>query len=109
MLSPLLPSPLCGGRCREATEGGISPSAAIAAEAFGKDQRLLHPGVREVVIGDLLHRLEQLEMVPRLAFPEHDRGLERRAAGKVADNLRDQDRRVGGELEALAGPLAHPL
>src|SRR5262245_27811328 len=44
-----------------------------------------------------------------LVAPERDRGLERRAARKIAGNFGDEDRGVVGKLETLARPFADAL
>jgi len=41
--------------------------------------------------------------------PEYNRSLERRAAGQVTDDLGNQDRRIGRQFEAPAGPFPHAL
>lgn len=84
-------------------------SAAFAVEAFGDDKLILHPGVRKIVIGDLRDLLEELEVVPLIVGPECDRGFERRAAGKIAGDLRHEDRCIVRKLEAAAGPFPHAI
>src|SRR5579871_6699843 len=76
-------------------------SAAIALKTFRHCERVPQPGWRKILQGDIVHWLEELEMVPRLADPEHHYGLQWRTARHAAGDFRDKDRRVCRKREAL--------
>ena len=68
-------------RQAEALAAGRPGLAAIALDAFKRDERVLHERRRQVVLGDLGERLEDLEVMPPQSRPEHHMGFDRRAAG----------------------------
>src|SRR5882757_840901 len=86
-----------------------SGSAAIPAGSLLNRERIPEPGVGNIVDDHLRHRFEQLELVALFRNPEHDHGLQRRAAGKAAGDLRNGDRRLLLKLETLPRPLLHAL
>src|SRR6267154_2147808 len=100
------PSSLKKPLSRATSTGG---SAAIPAGSLLNRERILEPGVGKIVGDHLRHRLEQLELIALFRNPEHDNGLQRRTSGKAAGDLRDGDRRLFRELEALSRPRLHAL
>src|SRR6185503_18468476 len=95
------------------TSAGLSTaqaaSAAIPADSLFHRERILQPGVGKVAGDHLRQRLEQLELVALFRDPEHDYRFQGRTSGKAASDLRDGDRRLFRELEALSRPLLHAL
>src|SRR5258708_5741975 len=75
-----------------------------------RSQFKLFKPVAEVIVDDhLRHRLEQLELGALFPDPEHDHGLQRRPSGEAAGDLRNRDRRLFREAEALSRPLLDAL
>src|SRR2546425_2029170 len=93
---------------RSAVTGG-GASAAIPAGPLVRRERILQPGVGKIFDDPPRHRLEQLELVALFRDPEHDHSLQGRTSGKTAGDLRNGDRRLFRETEALARPLRHPV
>src|SRR5882672_1995549 len=88
---------------------GVNALAAVAIELAGDGERALEPRGRQVVVGDLLQRLEHLELVALLRDPEHRYGLDRRAARHGAGDFQYVNRRVERQREALARPFLDAL
>src|SRR5271154_126911 len=84
-------------------------SATVAIRAVERDQRVLHESGRQVVFGHRGDRLEDLERVAAKPGPEHDVGLDRRAAGNRAGDLRRHDRFAVRKREARARPVAQAI
>ena len=76
--------------------------AAVALETFERDQCIFHEGRRQVVLGDLNERLENLEMIPPRCRPEYHMGLDRWAPRDAASELRYHHGFVAGERKARA-------
>src|SRR5262249_43121342 len=86
---------------------GSSTSAASAAQATGRvhDDRILHPGGRQIVGYDLGEGLEQLEAVAIGRWgTEHDDGFELRKARLGTGGLGDDDEVIVGQRETFPRP-----
>src|SRR6516162_8711490 len=81
--------------------------AAIALDAFERDQRIFHESRRQVVLGHLRQRLEDLEMMPPRRGPEHDMCLERWAPWHAASELRYHQGFVVSQRKVRLRPAAH--
>src|SRR6266704_3579998 len=86
-----------------------SSSAAIPAGSLLHRERILQPGVGKIFDDHFRHGLEQLELVALFRDPEYDHSLQGRTSGKAAGDLRNGDRRLFREPEALARPLRKPV
>src|SRR5690242_7427342 len=87
-----------------------SLSAAGAGDSRHARHRVAHPRGRDVGLDNVLHGLEDAEMVRHPPpDPERDHGLRGRAAGIGRLLFRDHHRVLAGEREARARPVLEAL
>src|SRR5579863_5960327 len=96
-------------RRAEAAGWRVRASAAAALRALDPRERIFHEGRRQVVLGHIGERLEDLEMMPCERGPEHHVRLDRRTARDAARDLRHHHGFVVGEFEARLHPFPHAV
>src|SRR5215470_1464985 len=94
--------------CRTSRKRRARPSAAIAADTLGHQERFLQPSKWEIVTRHLAHRPEYLKLIALCILgPESHHGFQRWTARKTAGDFCYKDCGVLRKREALARPIPH--